>query len=526
MKTNILSVAVLLLVSLLAIAQPPQGVNYQAVARDGNDNVISNSSITVRFSINKGTVNGTLVYQEEHNVSTNQYGLFNVVIGNGTPLQGSFSNLQWGTVDYYLKIEVDNGNGFQDMGSSQLQSVPYSLYSEEAATVSSMPLDSLSNVEIGNASNGDILKWNSNNQVWENDTSSAGGSGGDNDWMVSGNQVYNSTANVGIGVTNPSSRLEVSESFAVKNSSNQVRAGLAVGSNDQGALFLYGSNGTVNAGIASASNNANNGLIEVYDQNGNAKGAISVANGAGTAGLRGANGNNMAILSGNPSNNPNYGALALLGSQGNERVDLSVLQNDNLGLLQLNGQNGNANVRAASLANNNNHGSVAVYNSSGTAKAGIAVNSSGDGEVFGDTKNFRIDHPTKPNKEIWYASLEGPEAAAYVRGTAELKNGEATIDLPEHFSLIVQRKGMTVNVTPHSRSSQGLAIVEKGTQQIKVAELRNGKGNYKFDWEVKGVRKRHSDYKVIREKRELSNRKDQPSNFQQLPTGNLQKQQK
>lgn len=35
----------------------------------------------------------------------------------------------------------------------------------------------------------------------------------------------------------------------------------------------------------------------------------------------------------------------------------------------------------------------------------------------GDIKNFRITDPTDEEKEICYASLEGPQAAAYERGS-------------------------------------------------------------------------------------------------------------
>jgi hypothetical protein len=48
----------------------------------------------------------------------------------------------------------------------------------------------------------------------------------------------------------------------------------------------------------------------------------------------------------------------------------------------------------------------------------------------------------------------------------------------------------------------GLAVVEKTEKGFKVKELMKGKGNYQFDWEVKGVRKGYEDYKVVRDKEE------------------------
>ncbi|MEL6593108.1 MAG: hypothetical protein AAFQ68_23620, partial [Bacteroidota bacterium] len=126
------------------------------------------------------------------------------------------------------------------------------------------------------------------------------------------------------------------------------------------------------------------------------------------------------------------------------------------------------------------------------------INGAGQGEIFGDSKSFRIDHPTDPTKEIWYVSLEGPEAGAYVRGTAELVDGVAKIQFPEHFSLIATADNMTIMLTPLSGESEGLAVIKKTTEGFEVQELRQGQGNYRFDWEAKCVRQGYENYQVVR----------------------------
>jgi hypothetical protein len=102
--------------------------------------------------------------------------------------------------------------------------------------------------------------------------------------------------------------------------------------------------------------------------------------------------------------------------------------------------------------------------------------------------------------EIVYASLEGPEAAIYLRGTGTLVNGEASIKFSDHFSLMLAQNNMTVILTPLSAESQGLAVVQKNADGIKVKELHQSKGNYEFDWEVKGIRKGYEDFEVVRER--------------------------
>ncbi len=151
----------------------------------------------------------------------------------------------------------------------------------------------------------------------------------------------------------------------------------------------------------------------------------------------------------------------------------------------------------------NGHGYLYIRDNTGAIKAGLRINGSGQGEVYGDFKNFRMEHPTNPEKEIWYASLEGPEAAAYLRGTSKLEDGQAAITFPEHFQLLANAEGMTVLLTPLSGESKGLAVIEKTERGFQVVELLGGTGNYEFDWEVKCIRKGYENFEVIRPKTDI-----------------------
>ncbi len=149
------------------------------------------------------------------------------------------------------------------------------------------------------------------------------------------------------------------------------------------------------------------------------------------------------------------------------------------------------------------YGGIAIYDANQNAQAGLAIDTNGDGLIFADVKNFRMDHPENEEEEIWYASLEGPEAGAYERGPAPLVNGEAFVPFSDHYTLVIAEEGMTVMLSPLSAESLGLAVIEKTTEGFKVKELYGGTGNYSFDWEVKGVRKGFEDYQVIREKKDM-----------------------
>jgi len=112
--------------------QAPQKINYQAVARDADSgSELANQSVFLVAKIIQSSSGGALVYQEEHaNISTNDYGLFSIEIGNGTPLTGSFDEINWSSNQFWLEIDIDLGDGLQTMGSMQFVSVPYAIHAE------------------------------------------------------------------------------------------------------------------------------------------------------------------------------------------------------------------------------------------------------------------------------------------------------------------------------------------------------------------------------------------------------------
>lgn len=128
--------AIGLIFSCAAFAQSPQMFSYQGVARDNAGNVLANQSLTLRTSILETSSSGNLVYQELHGVNTNQFGIFNIRIGSGSVISGDIETIDWGITAHFLQVEMDpnGGNDFQNLGVSQLLSVPYALYAESSGT--------------------------------------------------------------------------------------------------------------------------------------------------------------------------------------------------------------------------------------------------------------------------------------------------------------------------------------------------------------------------------------------------------
>jgi hypothetical protein len=118
---------IFILVSLISVtvySQPPEGFNYQAIYRDAQGNPVASTAVSVVFSILDSIANGSTLYQETHNTTTNTFGLFTLTVGGGTPNAGSFSGINWGKNNKFLKVNINNIL----QGTTQLLSVPYALY--------------------------------------------------------------------------------------------------------------------------------------------------------------------------------------------------------------------------------------------------------------------------------------------------------------------------------------------------------------------------------------------------------------
>ncbi|MGD0709825.1 MAG: tail fiber domain-containing protein [Bacteroidales bacterium] len=136
-KITILLSALLMLLFVCELnAQVPQAFNYQAVARDAGGFPIVSHAIGVQFLIHKSYSLGTVVYSETQTTSTNQFGLFTLQLGQGTPVIGTFSAIGWAGEDYWLEVQIDpsGGSSYTSMGASQLLSVPYAMYADNAGS--------------------------------------------------------------------------------------------------------------------------------------------------------------------------------------------------------------------------------------------------------------------------------------------------------------------------------------------------------------------------------------------------------
>jgi len=97
---------------------------------------LTNQAILLQFDIIQGSATGTIVYSEQHNVTTNEFGLVNVLIGDGTPLTGNFEAIDWSNGPYFVKTSVDiDNNGLVELGTQEIVGVPFAFFAQRADSV-------------------------------------------------------------------------------------------------------------------------------------------------------------------------------------------------------------------------------------------------------------------------------------------------------------------------------------------------------------------------------------------------------
>jgi hypothetical protein len=137
MKGTKLFLTFLLFAGFSSLVQAQTGINYQGLARRASGAPVAEQNIKLKLSIRDVSVSGTVVYTETRNTATNKFGLFNVVIGSsGAASQnGTLAGVNWAMGAKFLQVELDpdGGNNFVDMGTTQLQAVPYALFASAAA---------------------------------------------------------------------------------------------------------------------------------------------------------------------------------------------------------------------------------------------------------------------------------------------------------------------------------------------------------------------------------------------------------
>ena len=141
MKKIIIIFTLLFFASIELTAQT-DGLSYQAVILNpksrelpgvnSSGNIFPNKSLSVRFTILNSV--GEIDFQEVHNTKTDAYGLINLIIGQGSPILGSWKKIFWNGTSKDLKVEIKLDDVYLELSKQPLLYVPYAHYRDLIAT--------------------------------------------------------------------------------------------------------------------------------------------------------------------------------------------------------------------------------------------------------------------------------------------------------------------------------------------------------------------------------------------------------
>jgi hypothetical protein len=121
------------------------------------------------------------------------------------------------------------------------------------------------------------------------------------------------------------------------------------------------------------------------------------------------------------------------------------------------------------------------------------------GSFAATTKSFVIDHPTKPNMQLRYGSLESPYHGVRLTGEATLVNGTCTVKLPDYLHGLCKQEGSQVQIT-NIRHGKVIWVeevnVDKDEFTVKCDVKKTDKKDYSFYWSFTGIRKDVEDMVV------------------------------
>jgi hypothetical protein len=113
------------------------GMNFQAVAFDPQGKVLTQLPLTIKISFSSKADLQQVYYSETHKTTSNELGLFSVVVGEGSERVGEILGVPWSKQGIWLDVEAvsNDQRNFNIKHSTQLKAVPYAFYAATAAKV-------------------------------------------------------------------------------------------------------------------------------------------------------------------------------------------------------------------------------------------------------------------------------------------------------------------------------------------------------------------------------------------------------
>ncbi|QLH46007.1 MAG: hypothetical protein HWD58_10490 [Bacteroidota bacterium] len=81
--------------------------NYQGIARDSKGNPMGKQTLGIKLSVLPTSDATTPEYEEVQTITTNEFGLYTLQIGNGQAVTGTMAEVKWETGNKYIRVSID-----------------------------------------------------------------------------------------------------------------------------------------------------------------------------------------------------------------------------------------------------------------------------------------------------------------------------------------------------------------------------------------------------------------------------------
>ena len=451
-------------IGLLLQAQVPELIDYQGMARDGSGVPLANENISVKIEVVQGPLPGTVSYSEVHFPTTDAYGLFSLMIGDGSVISGSFAGINWSTGNIYIHTYIDpaGGSAYVDMGESKLATVPYAFYALNGGSGSSPwisnPPDIYYNtgfVGIGTDNPAEYLHINN-------------GSGNANALITSDQSYFIGDASGNSGLWMKESGTDVA--WLYWNPSSQ-----AVFMYENGDQTMSWKDNKVGVGI-------DDPLVKLHAVEQNSSGVP----GSDLSVYYSSSQNLSPAVLGWSENNTGEISYGVLGHS----YSTTSYYNEGVFGEGSGGVNNNYGVYGVAYGEAGSNYSISVYgDNNGSATFNYAAYFVGDVQIDGTLSksggSFKIDHPQDPaNKYLVHSFVESPDMMNIYNGNVTTDNsGIAEVSLPSYFEAL--NIDFRYQLTVIGQFAQAIIKEEISGNHFTI---QTDKPNVKVSWQVTGVR--------------------------------------
>ncbi|GAB5555652.1 MAG: hypothetical protein Sapg2KO_52430 [Saprospiraceae bacterium] len=114
----------------------PEGINFQSLFRNEDGSPMVNQRVAIEISLTSGEELPEVYYQELHDLTTNELGLLNILIGKGQYPLHKLTDVPWEKGDIWLSISILENGLYREVIKNELLAVPYAMHARSTEKLS------------------------------------------------------------------------------------------------------------------------------------------------------------------------------------------------------------------------------------------------------------------------------------------------------------------------------------------------------------------------------------------------------